>query len=80
VNADARQIFAATFTGEGMARLHFTDGEVAGLMLVTPETAWDLLAQESVASGMRYSLPRYLDWLEKQGIGDRWRRKKPRSH
>jgi isopentenyldiphosphate isomerase len=65
-NAEVRQIFAATLTGEGLARLQFPDNEVAGILLVTPETAWDILAREPVASGLRYSLPRYLDWLEQQ--------------
>ena len=64
-NAEVRQIFAATLTGVGLSRLHFADGEAVGLLLVTPETAWDMLARENVASGLRYSLPRYLDWLEK---------------
>jgi|SRR5579871_1674086 len=63
-NAEVRQIFAATLTGEGLSRLHFADDEVIGLLLVTPETAWDMLVRDNVASGMRYSLPRYLDWLE----------------
>lgn len=64
-NAEARQILAATLTGAGLARLHFADDEVASLLLVTPETAWRMLASEPVASGMRYTLPRYLDWLAK---------------
>jgi isopentenyldiphosphate isomerase len=62
-NAEVRQIFAATLTGQGLANLHFPDNEVSGLLLVTPETAWSLLEHERIASGMRYSLPRYLDWL-----------------
>jgi isopentenyldiphosphate isomerase len=65
-NAEVRQIYAATLTGEGLARIRFTDHEVAGILLVTPETAWDMLVREPVASGMRYTLPRYLDWLERR--------------
>lgn len=65
LNAEVRQVFGATLTGDGLARIHFADGEAMGLLLVTPETAWHLLADEPIASGMRYSLPRYLDWLEK---------------
>lgn len=64
-NAEVRQILAATMTGAGLARLRFTDDEVSGILLVTPDAAWDILAREPVASGLRYSLPRYLDWLEK---------------
>lgn len=66
-NAEVRQIFAATLTGDGLSRLHFSDNEVTGLLLVTPDGAWDLLGREPVASGLRYSLPRYLDWLEQSG-------------
>lgn len=63
LNVETRQIYAATLTGEGLARLHFADAEVGGLMLVTLETAWDILLENPLASGLRYSLPRYLDWL-----------------
>jgi isopentenyldiphosphate isomerase len=64
LNAETRQVYAATLTAEGLARLQFTDAEVAGLLLVTPETAWDILVNEPIATGLRYSLPRYLDWRE----------------
>jgi isopentenyldiphosphate isomerase len=71
LNAETRQIYAATLTAEGLSRLHFADSEVAGLLLVTPETAWDILANDPIASGLRYSLPRYLDWMDqKKVIGD----------
>lgn len=66
LNAETRQIYAATLTAEALASLRFTDSEVAGLLLVTPETAWDILANEPIASGLRYSLPRYLDWREQR--------------
>lgn len=62
-NSEVRQIFAATLTGKGLSRLHFADNEVSGMLMVTQETAWSLLEQSDIASGMRYSLPRYLDWL-----------------
>jgi isopentenyldiphosphate isomerase len=65
-DAEIRQIYAATLTGEGLAHLHFSDNEVSSLSLVTPDTAWEILRAEQTASGLRYSLPRYLDWLEKQ--------------
>ncbi len=66
-NTEVRQIFAATLTGRGLSRLRFPDNEVSGLLLVNWETAWSLLGGESIASGMRYSLPRYLDWLAQTG-------------
>lgn len=69
-NAEVRQIFGATLTGEGLARLHFRDQEAAGIVLVTADTAWEALEREDIASGMRYSLPRYLDWLEQRNRGD----------
>ncbi len=71
LDAEVRQIFAGTLTGEGLARLNFADGEVAGLFLVTPETAWRELHDPRIASGLRYSLPRYLDWLEQRTGIDR---------
>ena len=66
VDAEVRQVFAATLTGEGLARLHFADGEVAGIVLASLETAWQVLRTDRIASGLRYSLPRYLDWLEQR--------------
>ena len=67
-NAEARQIYIATLTGEGLSKLRFSDGEVSELTFVTPETAWDMLARENIASGLRYSLPRVLEWIELQPI------------
>jgi isopentenyldiphosphate isomerase len=67
-NAEARQIYVATLTGAGLSKIRFNDGEVAGLTFVTPETAWDILGREQVASGLRYSLPRVLEWVESQPI------------
>ena len=64
-DAEVRQIYAATLTGHGLAGLHFADREVAGILLVNPDTAWRILKEEDIASGLRYSLPRYLDWLER---------------
>ncbi len=63
-NAEARQIYIATLTGAGLSKIRFSDGEVAALTFVTPETAWDMLARENIASGLRYSLPRVLEWIE----------------
>lgn len=65
-NAEVRQIFGGTLTGLALSRIRFTDNEVSGILLVTLESAWDMLARHEIASGMRYSLPRYLDWLELQ--------------
>jgi isopentenyldiphosphate isomerase len=67
-NAESRQIYAATLTEEGMSRVLPDPEELSGLLWCTPEQAWDLLTREPVAGGLRYSLPRYLDWLaQRQG-------------
>jgi isopentenyldiphosphate isomerase len=71
LDAEVRQVFAATVTGDGLSRLHFADNEVAGLLLVNVESAWDALTTQAVASGLRYSLPRYLDWIERNGAHGR---------
>jgi isopentenyldiphosphate isomerase len=63
-DAEVRQVFAGTLTGDGLARIRFADGEVAGMLLATVDTAWGTLRGEAIATGLRYSLPRYLDWLE----------------
>jgi len=68
LDAEVRQIFAATLTGDGLASIRFADKEVDGLLLVTEEMAWRIIRQENIASGLRYSLPRYLDWREKQHV------------
>jgi isopentenyldiphosphate isomerase len=65
VDAEIRQVYAATISGVGLARIHFADNEVAGILLVTEEAAWEILRDAPIASGLRYSLPRYLDWLER---------------
>ena len=68
INAEVRQIFAATLTGAALSRLQFSDNEVAGLLLIPLETAWDLLISENIASGLRYSLPRVLNHYEYEQI------------
>ena len=65
-NAEVRQIYAATLSEKGLAKLQFTDNEVGGLLMVTLETAWNLLLRDDIASGLRFSLPHYLDWWERQ--------------
>lgn len=62
-NAESRQIFAATLTAEGLARILPDYEELSGIYLCPMEEAWDMMARERIASGLRYSLPRYLDWL-----------------
>jgi isopentenyldiphosphate isomerase len=64
-NAEIRQIYAATLTDEGVAALRPDEEELSGLFLCTVKQAWDTLSSGNVASGLRFSLPRYLDWLER---------------
>jgi isopentenyldiphosphate isomerase len=65
LDAEVRQIFAATLTGAGLSRISFPDNEVSGIFLATVDTAWEILRTGDIASGLRYSLPRYLDWVER---------------
>jgi len=66
LDAEVRQIFTGTVTAEGLAAVKFADGEVDGLLFVTEDMAWRILREENIASGLRYSLPRYLDWRERR--------------
>lgn len=65
-NAEVVQDFAATLTAEGLARLRPDFEELSGVYLCSPEEAWDLLRRGPAAGGLRFSLPRYLDWLVRQ--------------
>jgi len=65
-NREVRQIFVATLSPEGLAALNPDPQEVAGVALFPPDEAWDLLARQPVASGLRHSLPRCLDWLARR--------------
>lgn len=59
------QLYAAQLTPEGLAKLHFADGEVDALFLCSAAEAARLVAQEPqrVAPGLVQSLPHYLRWL-----------------
>lgn len=67
-NAEVRQVFGATLNEAGMSRLRPDYEELSGLYFCTVEKAWGILTQESAATGLLYSLPRYLDWLMKKDI------------
>jgi isopentenyldiphosphate isomerase len=68
-NAEVHQVYAASLTPEGLARLKPDPEELAGIYLCPPEEAWDLHTREEIASGLRYSLPRFLDWLIRRQVG-----------
>ncbi len=65
-NAEVRQVFGATLNEAGMSRLRPDYEELSGLYFCTVENAWGILTQQSAATGLLYSLPRYLDWLVKK--------------
>jgi isopentenyldiphosphate isomerase len=65
-NAEVHQLYGATLTPEGLASLKPDPEELSGLYFCPAEEAWDMLAREPIAAGLRFSLPRYLDWLAKQ--------------
>lgn len=62
-NSEVRQIFAGIISRKGMSHLMPDYEELSGIYLCTPEAAWKMLERDPVAGGMRYSLPRFLDWL-----------------
>jgi isopentenyldiphosphate isomerase len=64
-NAELRQVYAATLTSRALELINPDFEELSGVYICPPEEAWDILARENVASGLRYSLPLYLDWLVK---------------
>jgi hypothetical protein len=62
-NAEVHQVYGAHLTAEGMARLRPDPEELSGIYCCPPEEAWDLHETGEVAAGLRFSLPRFLDWL-----------------
>lgn len=67
-NAEVHQLYGAELTAEGFARLRPDPEELSGIYCCPPEEAWDLLEREKIASGLRFSLPRFLDWLVRRPI------------
>ena len=68
-NAEVVQDFAATLTAEGMANLNADWEELGGIYLCSPQNARDMLIRGPVAGGLRFSLPCFLDWLERGNSG-----------
>jgi isopentenyldiphosphate isomerase len=65
-NAEVVQDFGATLTAEGLARLKPDWDELGGIYICSPQMAWDTLVRGSIAGGLRFSLPPFLDWLVQQ--------------
>lgn len=60
-NSQVNQIYAGQLTPDGLAQIHFRDGEVSALYLCTDAEAERLLAAGTpIAPGLEHSLPRYL--------------------
>lgn len=67
-NAEIVQNFGATLNSEGLARLKPDWEELGGIYLCSPQMAWDTLIRGPIASGLRFSLPIFLDWLEQKTL------------
>lgn len=61
-NAEVHQLYAGHLTAEGLAKLNPDYEELSGIYFCPPEEAWSLLEREPIAAGLRFSLPRFLDW------------------
>ena len=68
LDAEVRQIFHGTITGEGLQSIRFKDAEVTAVTLMNRDSAWGVLFDPTIGSGLRFSLPRYLDWLEQSRL------------
>jgi 8-oxo-dGTP pyrophosphatase MutT (NUDIX family) len=62
-NSERRELFIGRLQPERMSKIHFQDGELAGLFLVPIRDARALLKQSTLplAGGLKVSLPRFLD-------------------
>jgi hypothetical protein len=65
-NAEWREVFIGRIRAGRLGRIHFTDGEVAGLMIIELARAEELLRQRVIplASALRGSLPLCLSFLK----------------
>ena len=62
-NRQVNQIFAGQLTPQGLAAIHFRDGEVSALYLCSDGEAQRLVEEGlRVAPGLIHSFPRYLAW------------------
>jgi 8-oxo-dGTP pyrophosphatase MutT (NUDIX family) len=70
-NSEWRDVYVGRLGSEGLGRVHFPDGEVAGLVLVGLAETRALLAQHTlpIGSGLAQSLPRCLAHLLRSPTG-----------
>ena len=61
INVEYRTVFRARLKSQSMAELHFADGEVAALTIITRDALHELVSRhpDRVASGLRGTLPWY---------------------
>lgn len=65
-NAEIVQDYGARLNAEGLARIKPDWDELGGVYLCSPQNAWDILRREPIAGGLRFSLPPFLDWVERK--------------
>ena len=70
-NHEWRDVYIARMKEDAIKRIHFSDGEVAAVVLVGLSDASRMLRQTVVplASALKESLPRCLAWLSRQSRG-----------
>ena len=61
VNVELRTVYRARLKSQSMAKLHFADGEVAALTMITRDALHELVSRhpDRVASGLHGTLPWY---------------------
>ena len=63
-NSEWRDVYIGRVKADSLARIHFPDGEVAGIVLVPVKDGEKLLEQRTIplANALTESLPRCLSW------------------
>ena len=59
---ELRKVFEVILSKGSFDKIRFTDNEVAGIYLCDKENARYLIEENNIASGIKHTLPRYLDW------------------
>jgi len=63
INVEFRTVYRARLRSRSMAKLHFADGEVAALTMITRDALYELVSRhpDRVASGLHGTLPWYAE-------------------
>ena len=59
---EVRKVFEVILSKGSFDKIRFTDNEVAGIYLCDKENARHLIEENNIASGIKHTLPRYLEW------------------